>query len=510
MFRKKQHKRGRLLITGAVLLVLLVAGVIVSGRVINRRAVQMSDRIVTQIGESHWLLLQGEIDRSVQLLETSARYVATHDNASPDELRILCSTLLETDAKAGSLWFAAADGNTLRRYGREAEATTETIDNNRQRLCDATRNDTVRSAVLEVRGHGSWVLVRRVTDRRSRCRLCGVDYPLDRFYLRMTEQNPLSRSSATLFDAEGVIVYHPDSGRLGRPSRDEAEIEAVRRVRSTGRTLVTSAQSDYLGVAEQRIYYPIEVAGERWVAAVGIPRLVIEQEIDDFHLYTILTALGSVLFFAVLLVVAQRRWRREYDLRRRTEQESAQLQLQQLLEQIDPHFLFNSLNSLYALIRCNPDEAREFTLTLARVYRRVLERRKQVLATLDEEIDFTRQYFSLQKIRFGESLMLSIEVDPALGRRRIPSMSLQTLVENAVKHNRISDRNPLRIEIRTEGEWLVIENNLTPRDDGDAESLGVGLERIRSVYRFHTDREPVIESCDGLFRCRLPLLPAEE
>lgn len=263
-------------------------------------------------------------------------------------------------------------------------------------------------------------------------------------------------------------------------------------------------------MAEQRIYYPIEVAGERWVAAVGIPRLVIEQEIDDFHLYTILTALGSVLFFAVLLVVAQRRWRREYDLRRRTEQESAQLQLQQLLEQIDPHFLFNSLNSLYALIRCNPDEAREFTLTLARVYRRVLERRKQVLATLDEEIDFTRQYFSLQKIRFGESLMLSIEVDPALGRRRIPSMSLQTLVENAVKHNRISDRNPLRIEIRTEGEWLVIENNLTPRDDGDAESLGVGLERIRSVYRFHTDREPVIESCDGLFRCRLPLLPAEE
>ena len=73
MFRKKQHKRGRLLVTGAVLLVLLVAGVIVSGRVINRRAVQMSDRIVTQIGESHWLLLQGEIDRSVQLLETSAR-----------------------------------------------------------------------------------------------------------------------------------------------------------------------------------------------------------------------------------------------------------------------------------------------------------------------------------------------------------------------------------------------------------------------------------------------------
>ena len=105
----------------------------------------------------------------------------------------------------------------------------------------------------------------------------------------------------------------------------------------------------------------------------------------------------SVLFFAVLLVLAQRRWRREYDLRRHSERESAQLHLQQLLEQIDPHFLFNSLNSLYALIRCNPDQAREFTLTLSRVYRRVLERRKQILSTLAEEIDFTWQYYTLQK-----------------------------------------------------------------------------------------------------------------
>lgn len=510
MSRKKQNNRGRLLVTGAGLLVLLVAGVIVSGRIINHRAAQMSDRIVTQIGESHWLLLQTEIDRSVRLLETSSRYVAAHGDVSEGELRVLCTTLLETDTKAGSLWFSAPGERTLRRYGRKKGPTTETIDHNRLKICNSIAVGTVRSTVLEMQGRHNWVLVRAVTNSRGECRLCGVDYPLARFYNCMAEQNPHSRSSATLFDARGVIIYHPDSMRLGRPSRDAAEIEAVRQVRSTGRTLVTSAQSDYLGIAEQRIYYPIEVAGERWVAAVGIPRLIIEQEIDDFHLYTILTAVISVLFFAVLLVVAQLRWRREYDLRRRTEQESAQLQLQQLLEQIDPHFLFNSLNSLYALIRCNPDEAREFTLTLARVYRRVLERRKQVLATLDEEIDFTRQYFSLQKIRFGESLALRIEVDPALGRRRIPSMSLQTLVENAVKHNRISERNPLRIDIRTEGDMLVIENNLTPRDDGDAESLGVGLERIRSVYRFHTDKEPVIENCEGLFRCRLPLLPAEE
>ena len=168
------------------------------------------------------------------------------------------------------------------------------------------------------------------------------------------------------------------------------------------------------------------------------------------------------------------------------------------------------LNSLYALIRCNPDQAREFTLTLSRVYRRVLERRKQILSTLAEEIDFTWQYYTLQKIRFDDRIELTSAIDPALRNWRIPSMSLQTLVENAVKHNSITGGNPLHIRIRTEGESFLIENNYTPRSDGDKESLGMGLERIRSVYRFYTEENISISVGDGTFRCRLPLLPPEK
>ena len=91
-------------------------------------------------------------------------------------------------------------------------------------------------------------------------------------------------------------------------------------------------------------------------------------------------------------------------------------------------------------------------------------------------------------------------------------MSLQTLVENAVKHNRITDGNPLHIRIRTEGESLLIENNYTPRSDGDKESLGVGLERIRSVYRFYTEENISIASeFHGTDKkVRLPLLPPEK
>ena len=194
----------------------------------------------------------------------------------------------------------------------------------------------------------------------------------------------------------------------------------------------------------------------------------------------------------------------------RLRNENLQTRYDMLMGQISPHFFFNSLNSLYALIRCNPDQAREFTLTLSRVYRRVLERRKQILSTLAEEIDFTWQYYTLQKIRFDDRIELTSAIDPALRNWRIPSMSLQTLVENAVKHNSITGGNPLHIRIRTEGESFLIENNYTPRSDGDKESLGMGLERIRSVYRFYTEENISISVGDGTFRCRLPLLPPEK
>ena len=503
MPRRKHTHRERLLVTGAILLMLLAAGVLLTGRIINRRAGQMSDRIAAQISESHSLLLQAELDRTEQILTAAIDFLRTHADATERELQLLTSTLLEVDAKADAVWFAKPGDGAVRRYMRTGASQTVFVDR-------ITQPDSgIRSRVVTREGIRIWVLTGTVRNAAGQLRTCGIDYPLSKLYAYMSEQRPHSRSSAMLLDPEGVIVFHPDSLLLGQTLTDDASREALHEVTTTNRRVITQAFSDYLGIDEQRIYYPLRLGNERWVAGIGIPRLVIEQEIDDFHLYTILTALISVLLFAVLLIVAQRRWRREYALRRLSEQESAQLQLQQVIEQIDPHFLFNSLNSLYALIRCNPEQAREFTLTLSRVYRRVLERRKQILATLAEEIEFTWQYHSLQQIRFGESLELTTAIDPALRNRRIPAMSLQTLVENAVKHNRISPHNPLRIRIRTEGETLLIENNCTPRDNESPESLGVGLERIRSIYRFYTDQNISISIEQGLFRCRLPLLPEE-
>ena len=449
MARQRHIPKGRPLMAGTVLLILLAAVVLASGRIINGIAVQMSGRIVTQISQYHYRLLQVEFERPVEVLTTAARFTHSHPAPSEAEMNVLTATLMETDPKIGCIWFMERGETVVRTYPRRGTPGVTAAGEERRRLVAELRDDSVRSCVSRSGETPVWSLVCRVRDERGGEHFCGVDLPLTDIYAYMTEQDPHSPSYATLFDPEGVIVYHPDHRRLGRSVSETRDSTAFREVLVSGRKIIASVVSDYLEIAEERIYYPLQLGNSRWVASIGIPRLAIEQEIDDFHLYTILTAVVSVLFFATLLVVAQRRWRREYDLRRLSEQESAQLHLQQVLEQIDPHFLFNRIE-------------------------------------------------------------LTTAIDPALRNWRIPAMSLQTLVENALKHNRITSCNPLHIRIRTEGESLLIENNFTPRSEGNAESLGVGLERIRSVYRFYTEENISIASDSGTFRCRLPLLPPEK
>lgn len=510
--------------TGTFLLLLLFTGVAVTGRIINRMAAEMSGRIVTQIGEYHYHLLQIEFTKGGEALDIAARYVGDRPTCTDAELQMLASTLTASNPELERMWFLIP-GSGVKSFQRNAgtpftgqvqpqndrnKASQSVAENTLypSEAAAALRRDTLWSGVV-VRADSVciWGMARRFTDRNGREHICGAELPLLDIHTYLTEQNPYSRSYATVLTTDGTIVYHPERELIGTRTADTAALGMLRRVAATGREQLSGTVSEYLGVEEERIYYPLDIPGGRWIACIGIPHLTIEQQISDFHFFTMLTAVISILFFAVLLILAQRRWRREYQLRLESERESEKLHLQQVLEQIDPHFLFNSLNSLYALIRTDAEQARTFTLTLSRMYRHLLERRNEILATLDDEIDFTWQYYSLQKIRFGERIVLTLAVDPALRKGRIPSMSLQTLVENAVKHNRITTSTPLCIRIFTDGEGLVIENNFTPRPDGNTDSLGMGLERIRAVYRFYTEENISVDASERTFRCRLPLLP---
>lgn len=183
------------------------------------------------------------------------------------------------------------------------------------------------------------------------------------------------------------------------------------------------------------------------------------------------------------------------------------LQYQSLKDQVRPHFLFNSLSSLATLINTDAEKATHFVHKLADVYRYVLEQRENELVSLKEELKFLEDYIYLQKIRFGESLKVEYSLDLDQTRMVIP-LSLQMLVENAIKHNEVSAEHPLRIEIiSTEQGHVIIKNNLRRKEVTET-SLGMGLENLRKQVAFFSKDALLVQEEAESFIVRIPTIAA--
>ncbi|WP_080058031.1 sensor histidine kinase [Spirosoma aerolatum] len=191
---------------------------------------------------------------------------------------------------------------------------------------------------------------------------------------------------------------------------------------------------------------------------------------------------------------------------RKMQQEKTEMQMRALQSQINPHFLFNGLNTLSSLIDENPGQAGEFVDELSKVYRYLLRSNDAELTTLGVELSFISSYFHLLKTRFGSSVRLDVDVDESYKDSLLPPLTLQLLVENAVKHNVVLRQTPLHIRIRTTpAQQLIVENTLQ-RKTIRVESNGVGLSNIADKYKLLNQSAPRIEEQNGWFQVTLPLL----
>ncbi|MTE27658.1 histidine kinase [Winogradskyella ouciana] len=176
-----------------------------------------------------------------------------------------------------------------------------------------------------------------------------------------------------------------------------------------------------------------------------------------------------------------------------------------LKNQLDPHFLFNSLNVLTSLIEENPDNAQRFTTSLSKVYRYVLEQKNKELVTVDEELDFAKTYMSLIKMRFEDSIIFEIPEKASNPESKVVPLSLQLLLENAVKHNMVTTSKPLHIKIYEDGNHLVVMNNLQPKQIVK-KSSGVGLDNIKQRYKLLSERKVYINQREKDFAVAIPML----
>ncbi|OUS01994.1 histidine kinase [Flavobacteriales bacterium 33_180_T64] len=176
-----------------------------------------------------------------------------------------------------------------------------------------------------------------------------------------------------------------------------------------------------------------------------------------------------------------------------------------LKNQLDPHFLFNSLNVLTSLIEENPKNAQKFTTSLSKVYRYVLEQKNKDLITVDEELNFARTYMSLLKMRFEDSIIFEIPDKASNPESRVVPLSLQLLLENAVKHNMVTSSKPLHIKIYEREGMLVVENNLQTKQIVKKGS-GVGLENIKQRYELLSNKIVSINQQANRFVVAIPML----
>jgi len=192
-------------------------------------------------------------------------------------------------------------------------------------------------------------------------------------------------------------------------------------------------------------------------------------------------------------------------INRQLQKENAVLKYRQLKSQINPHFLFNSLNVLVSLINKDSGLAVKYTKKLSAVYRYVLTRDEQDTVTVGEEVEFIGNYVSILKTRFDAGLEFRFDIRPADMSRSVPPMSLQLLVENAVKHNAVSPENPLMINISSDGNCLCVSNGISPRLSR-SEGTGVGLKNLSNKYAILAGRDISVSDDGNVFSVKLPLL----
>lgn len=229
------------------------------------------------------------------------------------------------------------------------------------------------------------------------------------------------------------------------------------------------------------------------------------QTIENYR-QPILISLGIALIFYAI-------WFYKYRQENKVKEQkiiagTASAKFDALKNQLDPHFLFNSLNVLTSLIDEDPHQAQKFTTSLSKVYRYVLEQKNKDLIPVDEELQFARTYVKLLKMRFEDSIILDIPEEWSDPEAKIVPLSLQLLLENAVKHNVVTSARPLHIRIYEEDGLLKVTNNLQEKQVVK-KSSGVGLQNIRQRYALLSKREMIIDKTTKDFTVYLPMLTRE-
>jgi hypothetical protein len=250
------------------------------------------------------------------------------------------------------------------------------------------------------------------------------------------------------------------------------------------------------------IIFLLRIFEDVLIEGVSFSQFLSKETLSNYLVAIILTFFVTLAFHAFYFYKA-------YNESKVKEQKviagTANAKFESLKNQIDPHFLFNSLNVLSSLIEENPENAQRFTTSLSKIYRYVLEQKDKELVTVQEELTFAKTYMNLLKMRFENSISFELPEDFNNDEAKVVPLSLQLLLENTIKHNIVSEQKPLHIKIYIADNYLIVENNLQIKEVLQ-DRRGVGLQNIVNRYALISERKVLIEENAAYFKIKIPIL----
>ncbi len=274
-----------------------------------------------------------------------------------------------------------------------------------------------------------------------------------------------------------------------KPTDKHSKLTAVRLLLAIGLTIILVTLLSYSLFSISSIFDPRPPGRGRRS----------EFQLTNFYVSTLVV--GCVLI--IRLVFQKQSIKLEYEELKR---EALQSQYESLKNQLSPHFLFNSLTALKVLIQDAPDKAQNYVNSLSKALRYTLQSNEKQLVTLQEEMDFMHSFIYLIRMRYDTNLIVNFEIDKSLLLFMLPPLTIQTLVENAVKHNEISKRRPLRIDIVTTGkESLFVRNNIQKKYTEES-GTGLGLTNLSKQFEILVGENIIISKTDESFTVEIPLI----
>lgn len=333
---------------------------------------------------------------------------------------------------------------------------------------------------------------------------------------------------AYIFNKDGICLTHPNEKFIGKNVFDFTDIKANDTITSTivtrfpqDKYTENEASSEFIENTNiKRFIKPLKTKNFDGYVVVNHLDLIINENVERIKFYitfiflvTFLLIIFIFLIFNKLTTKAYREKEEINDEKNRLIVENEKInnvntlnQLNQLKNQINPHFLFNSLNSLYMLIGLNKENAQKFTINLSKIYRYLIVSPKENTVVVEKELEFIQQYMELQEIRFSEELIFKLIIEDKHSlAKKIPYLALQIVVENAIKHNIATIDQPLMINIDVKSDLIIVKNTFQKKAKA-TENEKFGLNYLQKIYHFYQVNNFLTKVENEEFICFLPYI----